>query len=167
MIYTQKMFGLELRSKLASGYDYNQISDWAFRLYHDPDLDLDKNLTMYVLKLIAMQEGAEFILSDQELELMANENIESKQPMKITTDEVKSMFSDLIEENHSRKNISKLASRFLQANDNDQLEYEPLKDKEKLWSALKYLLEVDMRGGNDEYLRSTSDLIDFAKKLGL
>ncbi len=163
----KKMFGLELHSKLALGHDYNQISDWAFQLYHDPDLNLDNDLTTTVLKLISMQEGSEFILSAEELESIATEYITNMYPMKITTYEVKKMFSDLIEETECRENISKIANKFLQADENNQLEYEPLKDKEKLWSGLKYLLEVDLRGGDEGYLRSITDVIDFIKKLHL
>lgn len=69
------MLGLGLRSQLAYESDYNQISDWAFQLYNDPDVDFDDDVSQVIMKLVAMQEGPEFILSKEELELMAQELI--------------------------------------------------------------------------------------------
>lgn len=87
--------------------------------------------------------------------------------MKITTEELKKIFSDLIEGNNNREYFSQMAKKLLQADDNNKLEYEPLRAKETMWIAIKYLSEVDLKDDNGKHLRSISDLIDFAKHLRL
>lgn len=71
MIYTKKQFGLELHSKLLIKCTYNEISKWAFKIYIDHGSDFENELDFSVLKLIAMEEGPEFILSREELQLLA------------------------------------------------------------------------------------------------
>ena len=75
MTYTKKEFGVELHAQLLLGNDYNEISNWAFQIYINHGLEFEKNLDNFVLKLIAMQEGPEFILSKEELRNLANELI--------------------------------------------------------------------------------------------
>jgi hypothetical protein len=76
MAYTKKEFGLELQRQLLLGNDYNKIAKWAFDLYLEQGLNFEKDLDCIVLKLIAMEEGVEFILSNQDLLNLANELIE-------------------------------------------------------------------------------------------
>ena len=72
MTYTKKQFGLELKSKILNNYDCNEISKWAFKIYMDHGLELEKDLHPIVLRLMTMEEGPEFILSKEELQLLAN-----------------------------------------------------------------------------------------------
>jgi hypothetical protein len=73
MTYTKKQFGAELKIKVLIGSDYNEISKWAFKIYTDYGLEFENGLDYFVLKLIAMEEGPEFILSKKELKLLADE----------------------------------------------------------------------------------------------
>lgn len=84
--------------------------------------------------------------------------------MIITKHEIEKMFQDLIEENESREHISFNANKLLQAIESEQLDFESFFDKEAIWVGIKYLSKVDVRGINGEYLRSISNLIDFAKQ---
>jgi hypothetical protein len=75
MIYTKKQFGIELKSRIHRGNDYNEISKWAFTIYINYGLLLEKDLDYFVLKLMAMEEGYEFILSKEELLILADKLI--------------------------------------------------------------------------------------------
>ena len=75
MTYTKKEFGIELQAQLHKENDYNAISNWAFQIYINRGLEFERDLDYFVLKLIAVQEGPEFILSKEELEILANELI--------------------------------------------------------------------------------------------
>ena len=72
MTYTKKQFGLELKAKINMGNDCNEISKWAFKVYLDYGLDFEKGSDYFVLKLIAIEEGPEFVLSKHELLIIAN-----------------------------------------------------------------------------------------------
>ena len=73
MTYTKKQFGLELKAKIATGSNCQEISRWAFKVYTDHGLDFEDGLDYFVLKLVAMEEGPEFSLSKDDLTLLANE----------------------------------------------------------------------------------------------
>lgn len=73
MTYTKKQFGSELKTKLFAGSSSNEISKWAFNIYTDYGLEFEHGLDYFVLKLIAMEEGPEFFLSEEELKLIAEE----------------------------------------------------------------------------------------------
>ena len=75
MTYTKKEFGLELQAQILQENDYKKISKWAFQGYIDQGLVFENGLDEIVLKLIAMKEGPEFILSKEELFLLANKLI--------------------------------------------------------------------------------------------
>lgn len=75
MTYTKKEFGLELKAQLLQGDDYRKISKWAFKIYIDQGLEFEKDLDYTVLKLIAMEEGAEFILSKEDLLILSDKLI--------------------------------------------------------------------------------------------
>ena len=75
MTYTKKEFGLELKVKLLQGNNYAKISKWAFKIYIDQGLEFENGLDYIVLKLIAMEEGPEFILSKEDLLILADKLI--------------------------------------------------------------------------------------------
>lgn len=74
-MYTKKQFGLELKSKLLAGDRWDEISKWAFQIYLDYISEFESGLGHVVLKLVAMEEGSEFLLSEEELRSLANELI--------------------------------------------------------------------------------------------
>jgi len=80
MKYTKKEFGLKLKSHILANKDFNEISDWAHDVYLDYGMSFEQNFQYDVLKLVAMQEGPEFILSNEQLLSLAdkliNENTE-------------------------------------------------------------------------------------------
>ena len=80
MTYTKKKFGLELKSKLIMKNNNNEISKWAFKIYIDHGLEFENGLDDIVLKLIAMEEGPEFFLSNEELQLLADKLIGKERP---------------------------------------------------------------------------------------
>ena len=71
MIYTKKQFGSELKTKLLTESTYTEISKWAFKIYTEHGWELENGLDYFVLELIAMEEGPEFILSKEELQSLA------------------------------------------------------------------------------------------------
>jgi hypothetical protein len=75
MTYTKKEFGLELKAQLLQGNNCNKISKWAFKVYIDQGLGFEDGLDYIVLKLIAMEEGPEFILSKEDLLILADKLI--------------------------------------------------------------------------------------------
>jgi hypothetical protein len=72
MVYTKKQFGLELKSQILNGKNYREIAKWAFKIYTNHGLEFEDGLDHFVLKLIAMEEGPEFILSTEELKLLVD-----------------------------------------------------------------------------------------------
>lgn len=72
MVYTKKQFGLELKEKISTGSDCQDISRWAFKIYTDHGLEFEDGLDFFVLKLVSMDEGPEFSLSKVELTYLAN-----------------------------------------------------------------------------------------------
>jgi len=80
MIYTKKQFGLELKAKIALSRDFQEVSRWAFKIFTDHGLDFEDGLDYFVLKLVAMEEGPEFLLSKEELSLLADELAGVKDP---------------------------------------------------------------------------------------
>jgi hypothetical protein len=75
MTYTKKEFGLGLKAQLLQRNDYSKISKWAFKIYIDEGLRFEDDLDYIVLKLIAMEEGPEFIFSKEDLLILANKLI--------------------------------------------------------------------------------------------
>jgi len=73
MTYTKKQFGSELKTKILIGSNCDEISKWAFKIYIDHGLEFECNLDCFVLKLMAMEEGPEFLLSEEKLKLLVDE----------------------------------------------------------------------------------------------
>lgn len=76
MGYTKKQFGLDLKRKIAIVEDPIEISRWAFTIYRDYGLEFENGLDYFVLKIIAMEEGPEFLLSKNDLSTLADKLIE-------------------------------------------------------------------------------------------
>lgn len=87
--------------------------------------------------------------------------------MKISLNEIQKAFSDLIDEKKSREEIALWASKTQEANDNEDLEYDPVLEKKKIWRSITYLMGVDLRDYDGSYLHSIDNFIDFKKKIGL
>lgn len=67
MSYTAKDFSRELEQELSKGYDVVRIARMAFSAYHDHCRDVSPDLYKKMFRVIAMEEGPEFELSEQQL----------------------------------------------------------------------------------------------------
>lgn len=66
MRLTRKDFGDGLLRELRAGYDPVRLSRWAYRM-HLESRELEVGLEATMLRIIAMEEGPEFCLSEGEL----------------------------------------------------------------------------------------------------
>lgn len=87
--------------------------------------------------------------------------------MKVFLNEIKQIFDDLIEEKKTREGIAAWASTRQAANDIDDLEFEPVIEKKKMWRAITYLMGVDLRDLDGSYLHSIENFNEFIKKIEL
>lgn len=67
MSYTAKDFGRELEQELSKGYDIVRIARMAFSAYQDHCREVSPDLYKKMFQIIAMEEGPEFKLSEQQL----------------------------------------------------------------------------------------------------
>jgi hypothetical protein len=70
MNLTREELGLELSRELDEGYDPARIAKWAYRLHLDAS-KIDVGLEAELLKLITMEQGPEFEMSEGELRELA------------------------------------------------------------------------------------------------
>ena len=62
----------EVEAELAEGYEPRRLAKKAFRIYSEQGRDLEPALDTAVMRLMAMEEGPEFELSEAEiLELLS------------------------------------------------------------------------------------------------
>lgn len=70
-------FGIMVADRLEAvsmgGFDISKISKEAFDIYQDPDVSLTKDLDVVLLSLIAMDEGPEFELTEEEFQDLLSE----------------------------------------------------------------------------------------------
>jgi hypothetical protein len=66
MRLTRAALGRELTRELEEGYDPVRIAKWAYRVHLD-SIEIDVGLEAEMLKLIAMEQGPEFEMSESEL----------------------------------------------------------------------------------------------------
>lgn len=85
--------------------------------------------------------------------------------MYVSTEEIKKQFEGLIEGINPREYYASWAAEKMIAEDNNELEYESPKDETKIWNGIKYLLGVDLRGLDGEYLHSIDNFIEFKNKM--
>ncbi len=73
MSYLKKEFGLRLKEQLNAGYDVVRVARWAHQEFLDHSGELEPGLQPEMMKVIAMEEGPEFEMSEQEIQMLANE----------------------------------------------------------------------------------------------
>jgi len=78
--------------------------------------------------------------------------------------EIKSQFDQLINEDVDRETIAEWAKKRQEAEDSDQLEYDPSFEEKKIWRAITYLMGVDLKDTDGSYLHSIENFLDFRKK---
>jgi hypothetical protein len=71
MTMTRADFGRALREELNKGYDVVRIARWAYEL-HLNATDFEVGLEPEILRVVAMEEGNEFELSEEELGRLAD-----------------------------------------------------------------------------------------------
>lgn len=87
--------------------------------------------------------------------------------MKVTLEEIKQLFNELIQKKQSREYFSNWASIRQQSHEGDDLVFEPYSEKTKIWNAILYLMGVDLLDIDGSYLHSIEDFIDYQNKVKL
>ncbi len=85
--------------------------------------------------------------------------------IKVSLEDIKNKFDELINEKISREEISNWASERMFAHDDDLLEFIPIEYKPIIWDGIGYLIGVDMLNPDGNYLHSREDFIDYQKQL--
>lgn len=67
MTYTKKLFGGELKKQLSTDCDVVRIARWSHREYLEHCGDFEPGLYEILMSVVAMEEGPEFELSEDEL----------------------------------------------------------------------------------------------------
>jgi hypothetical protein len=67
MTYTAKQFALGLRNQLDMGYDVKRIADWAHGEYLCHGRSFAPEVQSVVMKIVAMDEGPQFELSEEDI----------------------------------------------------------------------------------------------------
>ena len=70
MTLTRLEFGRELCEQLDIGYDPVRIAKWAYRMYLDAP-GFAAGLEPEIFKVVAMEQGPEFVMSEAELRTLA------------------------------------------------------------------------------------------------
>jgi len=73
MNYSRKDFGARLKEQVAVGYDVVKLARWVHHEFLNHCNELEAGLQTEMMKLIAMEEGPEFELTEQEIRTLANE----------------------------------------------------------------------------------------------
>jgi hypothetical protein len=71
MNYTAEDFARELLDELQRGYDIIRLSRWAMATYLKHSSETHPELDRVIMKVVAMEEGPEFELSEDELAQLA------------------------------------------------------------------------------------------------
>ena len=66
-MYLKSEFGKQLAEEVNKKYDITYLSNWAHRKYLDHANQIDKETRAAIMKVIAMDEGDEFVLTKDEL----------------------------------------------------------------------------------------------------
>jgi hypothetical protein len=156
MTYSKKKFALQLQEKILQGKDYIKISKWAFQIYSEQGIELEKGLDNIVMSLIAMEKGPEFIISNEDLLILAKQ---LHGITKLTIEDVKTKFLDVIQGKISLEEANDWAWNMMQIDELEQLEYES-KDSEIIFEGLGYLHGVDLQEAPGSYLHSMKNVED-------
>jgi hypothetical protein len=73
MSYTKMEFGARLREQVAVSYDVVKLARWAHHEFLNHCNELEPGLQPEMMRIIAMEEGPEFELTEQEIRTLANE----------------------------------------------------------------------------------------------
>jgi hypothetical protein len=73
MSYRKKDFGLRLKEQLSIGYDVVGVARWAHQEFLNHCGELEPGLQPEMMKIVAMEEGPEFELTEQEIHAFADE----------------------------------------------------------------------------------------------
>ncbi len=73
MSYRKKDFALRLKEQLSVGYNVVRIARWTHQEFVNHCRELEPGLQPEMMKIIAMEEGPEFEMSEHEIQTMANE----------------------------------------------------------------------------------------------
>lgn len=78
MTYTKRQFGVELEKHILNEKSCAEIAKWAFTIYAQYCLELEKGLDRFIFQLMVMEEGPEFFLSKGELETVVSELVKGR-----------------------------------------------------------------------------------------
>lgn len=73
MSYTKKDFALGLSQQLDSGYEVVRVARWAYQEYLTHCRELEHGLKPNIMKVVAMEEGPQFEMTEQEIRNFAVE----------------------------------------------------------------------------------------------
>ena len=85
--------------------------------------------------------------------------------IKVSRQDIDQIFDHLIQGKESREQVALWASRRMFANDREELEFVPTKDRALIWRAIKYLTGVDLRDLDGSYFHSIENFIDYKEDL--
>ena len=87
--------------------------------------------------------------------------------MKVSLDEIKQVFDELIDGKKTREEASSWALKRVFASDEKILEYDPPHDEKNIWEAIIFLAGVDMISTDRPYLFDKEDFIEYKHRLDL
>ena len=99
------------------------------------------------------------------LEIM--EYLKEQDNMQISLNQIRKKFDQLINKEASRETISEWARERQEAEDMNQLEYEPPHEEKRIWRAITYLMGVDLKDTDGSYLHSIENFVEFRKEWNL
>ena len=75
-MYTKKLFGQELKSKVINKVSTHEIGYWAYSIYLEKDVE--QGLDDILLTINTMEDGPEFVFTYNELNQIADDLIAGK-----------------------------------------------------------------------------------------
>lgn len=73
MSYTKREFGARLEEQLNFGYNIVKIARWTHQEFLEHCREIDVDLEAKMMRIVAMEEGVEFELTEQEIRTLAEE----------------------------------------------------------------------------------------------
>ncbi len=101
----------------------------------------------------------------EEAKVWANFGLEK--PLKISVSELRQVFDSLIKEEKSREEVAAWALKFQLAEDENDLQYDPPNEEDKIWDGIQYLTGVDLKNIDGSYLHSLKSFIRYKNEKGL
>jgi len=75
MSYTKMDFEASFKQEMAKGYDMIRVARWAHREYLEHGPEFEPGLLPVIMQLIAMEEGPEFEMTENEVRAFINEKL--------------------------------------------------------------------------------------------